>query len=314
METWIGIDVAKDHLDIAVHEGDVWRTTNDEEGIATLVTGLKARDPRLVVLEPTGGYERAVTAALAAARIPLAVINPRQIRDFARATGVLAKTDELDAKVLARFGATIQPEPRTLADAHAEELRDLLVRRRQIVGMLTAEKNRLKRATRAVRERIKDHIAFLEAELDDCNRDLDTLLQTSPVWREREDLLRGVPGIGPVVSMTVVAALPELGRLTHKQIAKLVGLAPLNRDSGRRRGRRAVWGGRADVRNALYMATLSATRYNPVIRPLYQRLLAAGKPKKVAMVACMRKLLIILNAMLKANTPWKEPDTDPAAA
>lgn len=309
MVTWIGIDVAKTHLDVAVEGGQTWRTVNDEEGITGLVTQLREQRPTLVVLEATGGYERDVTAALADASIPVAVVNPRQVRDFAKATGVLAKTDVLDAKVLARFAATVQPEPRTLADAQAEELRDLLTRRQQVVGMLTAEKNRLKQATRIVRPRIKEHIAFLEAELDESDRGLDGLLHASPVWRERENLLRSVPGIGPVVSATLVAALPELGQLSRKQIAKLVGVAPLNRDSGRYRGRRVVWGGRADVRRVLYMAALVATRSNPVIRALYQRLLEAGKPKKVALVACMRKLLVILNAMLKHRTPWQVPRT-----
>jgi transposase len=263
METWIGIDVAKTHLDVAVAGGKQWRVTNDETGITALVTDLRAAYPTLVVLEATGGYERAVTAALAAAPIPVAVVNPRQVRAFARATGVLEKTDELDAKVLARFALTVQPAPRSLADAQAEELRDLLARRRQVVGMLTAEKNRLQQATRSVRERIKDHITFLEAELNQSNRDLDTLLQASPLWREREDLLRSVPGIGPVASATLVAALPELGQLSRKQIAKLVGIAPLNRDSGQYRGRRSVWGGRADVRSVLYMAAW----WQPVIIP-----------------------------------------------
>lgn len=307
METWIGIDVAKTHLDLAIFGGKHWQVPNDEAGITRVVDALGALQPTLVVLEPTGRYERAVTAALAAARIPVAVVNPRQVRDFARATGQLAKTDELDAQVLARFAATVQPEPRGLADVQAEELRDLVARRRQVVGMLTAEKNRLMQATRVVRERIKEHIAFLEEELDQSNSDLDALLQQSPIWREREDLLRSVPGIGPVASATLVAALPELGQLSRKQIAKLVGIAPLNRDSGRYRGHRMVWGGRAEVRCALYMATLVATQHNSVIRAMYERLLAAGKPKKVALVACMRKLLTILNAMLKHHTHWRQP-------
>jgi transposase len=306
-ETWIGIDVAKAQLDVAVHDGESWRSDNDEDGIAALTRRLAALHPAVVVLEATGGYERGVTAALAEAGIPAAVVNPRQVREFARATGVLAKTDALDAKVLARFAATIQPEPRGLADAQAEELRDLLARRRQVVSMLTAEKNRLARATRVVRERIKEHIRFLEGELEESNRDLDALLEASPLWRERENLLRSVPGIGPVVSATLVAALPELGALSRKEITALVGLAPLNRDSGRRQGYRIIWGGRAEVRAALYMATLVATRHNPVIRAMYQRLLAAGKAKKVALVACMRKLLVILNAMLKQHTAWRQP-------
>jgi transposase len=301
MATWIGIDVAKEQLDLAVHQGQAWQVRNDEAGITELVHRLAQLGPTLVLLEATGGYELAATAALADAGIPVAVVNPRQIRDFARATGVLAKTDALDAKVLARFAATVQPEPRGLAEAEAEELRDHLARRRQVVGMLTAERNRLRQATRVVRPRIKAHIAFLAAELEQSNRDLDGLLHASPLWREREDLLRSVPGIGPV------ACLPELGQLSHKQIAALVGLAPLNRDRGGRRGQRLVWGGRAEVRSVLYMATLVATQRNPVIRSLYQRLLAAGKPKKKALVACMRKLLVILNAMVRHHTPWRQP-------
>jgi transposase len=309
METWIGIDVAKHQLDIAVQGGKYWRARNTEEGITELVRAVRELAPTLVVLEATGGYERAVTAALAAATIPVAVVNPRQVRDFAKATGILAKTDELDAKVLAHFAATVQPEPRGLADAEADDLRDLLARRRQVVGMLVAEKNRLKQATRVVRDRIKEHIAFLEQELEKTNGELDTLLQQSPIWREREDLLRSVPGIGPVASVTLVAALPELGTLSRKQIAKLAGVAPLNRDSGQRRGHRMVWGGRAEVRHVLYMATLVATRYNPTIAKMYRGLLDKGKPKKVALVACMRKLLTILNAILKHQSPWREPAT-----
>jgi transposase len=307
MDTWIGIDVAKRHLDIAVHQGKHWRVTNDETGITSLVTQLKKSQPTLVVLEATGGYERAVTAAIAEARIAVAVVNPRQVRDFAKGAGLLAKTDELDAKLLAYFAVTMRPEPRTLADAQLQELRDLLARRRQVVGMLTAEKNRLTQATRVVRERIKDHIRYLEEELDQSNRDLDALLHQSSIWQEREDLLQSVPGIGPTASATLIAGLPELGQLSGKQIAKLAGIAPLNRDSGQRRGYRTVWGGRAEVRSVLYMATLVATRFNPVIRTLYQRLLARGKPKKVALVACMRKLVIILNAMLRDHTPWRQP-------
>jgi transposase len=307
METWIGIDVAKDQLDLAVHGGKHWRARNDEAGVETVATDVVALAPTLVVLEATGGYERAVTVALAARGLSVAVVNPRQVRDFAKATGVLAKTDELDARVLAHFAATVRPTPRTLADAQAHELKELVTRRRQVVSMLTAEQNRLPRTTQAVQERIKAHLVFLETELEEQNRDLDTLLQASPLWRAREDLLRSVPGVGPVTSATLVAALPELGRLSRKEIAALVGVAPLNRDSGQQRGHRIVWGGRAEVRAVLYMAALVATQHNPVIRTLYARLLKAGKPKKVALVACMRKLLTILNAVLRTETPWREP-------
>jgi transposase len=309
MSTWIGIDVAKRHLDVAIDAGKTWRTTNDETGIAALVQDLKEVQPTLAVLEATGGYERGAAAALAEAKIPVAVVNPRQVREFGKAMGMLAKTDALDAQLLAAFAAKVQPEPRELADAQAQTLRDHLARRRQVVGMLVAEKNRLKQASPVVRERIKDHIAYLEDELDDSNRDLDSLLQQSSLWRARDDLLQSVPGIGPVASLTLVAALPELGQLSRKQIAKQVGVAPLNRDSGQRRGHRTVWGGRAEVRHVLYMATLAAIRCNPVIHAHYRHLREVGKPTKVALVACMRKLLLILNAVLKHQTPWKEPAT-----
>lgn len=307
MASWIGIDVAKDQLDLAVDGGKHWQAGNDDAGIETVVRELRALQPQLVVLEATGGYERAVTVALAEAKLPVAVVNPRQVRDFAKATGVMAKTDELDAKVLAHFAAVVQPPVRTLAAAQEQELKDLVARRRQVVGMLTAEKNRVPKATTTVRERIMAHIAFLEADLEQQNRDLDTLLQASPLWQAKENLLRSVPGIGPVASVTLVAALPELGTLNRKEIAALVGVAPLNRDSGQYRGRRIIWGGRAEVRGVLYMAALVATRHNPTIAALYDRLLAAGKPKKVALVACMRKLLTILNAILRTQQPWKQP-------
>lgn len=265
---------------------------------------MKATSPTLIVLEATGGVEVPLTGALAATGLPVVVVNPRQIRDFAKATGQLAKTDALDAQVLARFAEVVRPEPRPLPDAQTQELAALVTRRRQLIEMLTAEKNRLTSARVVVRKQWRAHITWLERALDQANTDMAETIRQSPVWREKEELLRSVPGIGPVLTTTVLANLPELGTLTHKQIAALVGVAPLNRDSGTLRGKRTVWGGRAQVRAALYMAAIVAARFNPVIRAFYQRLRAAGKAKKVALVACMRKLLMIINAMLKHQTPW----------
>ena len=302
---YIGIDVAKAHLDLAVHlSGDPWRVTNDDAGINAVVTHFRELHPALIVVEPTGGLELPLTAALAAAGLPVAVVNPRQVRDFAKATGRLAKTDRLDAQVLAHFAQAVQPAPRPLPDAQTQELAALLARRQQLVQMLTAEKNRLGTSRAPVRQRVRVHISWLTQELADSDRLLNDTIQDSPLWRVKDDLLQGVKGIGPVVSITLMADLPELGTLDRWQIAALVGLAPFNRDSGLMRGKRRVWGGRARVRAALYMATLVATRYNPVIKAFYQRLLEAGKVKKVALTACMRKLLTILNAMLKHNCPW----------
>jgi transposase len=303
---FVGIDVAKAELVMAIRpSGERWTATNDDEGIQRLVTRLGEAAPVLVVLEATGGYERPVVGALATARLPVVVANPRQVRDFARATGQLAKTDRIDADTLALFAERVRPEPRALPDNSAHALDALLTRRRQILGMVTAERNRLEHAVPAVRRGIVQHIRWLERQLHDVDDDLDRTIQASPVWRAKEDLLRSVPGIGPVVSRTLIGDLPELGTLPRKQIAALVGLAPLARDSGTLRGKRLVWGGRAPVRAALYMAALVGTRRNPVIRAFYQRLLMAGKPKKVALTACMRKLLTILNAMLRAHTVWR---------
>ena len=303
---YVGIDVAKANLDVAEGStGAIWRVANDEVGIAEALRRLEVLAPALVVLEATGGYEAPVAAALGAAGLPVAVVNPRQVRDFAKSTGKLAKTDALDARVLALFGERMRPAARPLPDAQAQELSGLLTRRRQVVGMLTAEKNRLHIAPTAVREDIHNHISWLGRSLAKLNAELGDALRRSPLWRENEDLLRSAPGVGPVLTLTLVAELPELGSLDRRQIAALVGIAPFNRDSGTLRGKRTVWGGRAPVRAALYMATLVAARFNPVIRPFYQRLLAAGKPKKVALTACMRKLLTILNAMIKHRTPWQ---------
>jgi transposase len=304
-ESFVGIDVAGAHLDVAVlPSGEAWRVANESVEISDLATRLVALSPARIVLEATGGIEILAASTLAAAGLPVVVINPRQVRDFARATGKLAKTDTIDAEVLAHFADAVRPEVRPLADETSQELAALITRRRQVVEMITAERNRLSRTRYAVRERIRSHIRWLEDELANVDTELRDRVQSSPVWREKENLLRSVPGIGPVVSCTLVAGLPELGSLNRKQIAALVGVAPFNRDSGTLRGKRTVWGGRTHIRAALYMAALVATRCNPTIRDFYERLLAAGKPKKLALIACMRKLLTILNAIIHARTSW----------
>ncbi|MBI2985437.1 MAG: IS110 family transposase [Deltaproteobacteria bacterium] len=302
---FVGIDVSKAKLDIALCPCATRESIpNEAAAIQGLVKRLCTMKIALIVLEATGGVERQVVRALAAAELPVIVVNPRQVRDFAKATGQLAKTDQIDADILARFGEAVRPALRALPDQASEELRALIARRRQLVEMITAEKNRLSGAPKPVRKRIETHIRWLEAELKRVNGDLDQAIRQSPIWREREDLLKSAPGIGPVISHTLLADLPELGRLNRKQIAALVGVAPLNRDSGTLRGHRAIWGGRAHVRAALYMAALVASRRNPVIRDFYTRLRAAGKVPKVALVACMRKLLTILNAMIKHQVRW----------
>ena len=303
---FVGVDVAKTELVMAIRpSGDRWTVANDDDGVRTLLKRLRQHAAALVVLEATGGYERAVVAALAAARLPVVVANPRQVRDFARATGQLAKTDRIDADMLALFGERVRPEPRALPDEAALAFDALLTRRRQILGMIVAERNRLEHALPAVRRGITQHIHWLERQLQDVDRDLDTTIKASPVWRAKDDLLRSAPGVGPVLSRTLIGELPELGTLPRKQIAALVGVAPLARDSGTLKGKRLVWGGRAPVRAALFMAALVGTRCNPVIRVFYARLRAAGKPPKVALTACMRKLLTILNAMVRTNTTWR---------
>ena len=307
-DRFVGIDVSKTALDVALRpEGTHWRSANDEAGIREVVERLGAAGPRLIVLEATGGLERLLVAALAGAGLPVAVVNPRQVRDFAKATGRLAKTDALDAAALAHFAEAIRPEPRPLPDAQSQTLAALVERRRQLVSMLTAEKNRQQQALPAVRPQVAAHIAWLEQALKDLDGELDALLQASPLWRTREQLLRSVPGVGPQVARTLIAQLPELGQASAKHLATLVGVAPLNRDSGTWRGTRAIWGGRRQVRAALYMAALVGVRFNPVLRGFYERLLAAGKPKKLALTACMHKLLLILHAMLRHGTSWVAP-------
>jgi transposase len=301
----IGIDVAKAQLDIAVRpSGEQWVTPTDPASLDDLVGRLQALQPDLIVLEATGGRAGPTVAALAAAGLPVAVVNPRQVRDFARAVGQLAKTDVLDAHVLAHFAEAIHPTPRPLPDAQAQELAALLARRRQLIQMQTAERQRLDTALPLVRPHLQRHLAWLEAELADLEYTLSQLVQASPIWRKRENLLRRVPGIGPTTALTLLAELPELGRLDRKAIAALVGVAPLSCESGTWRGRRIVWGGRARVRTALYMAALVASRYNPTIATFYRRLCTAGKPEKVALTACMQKLLIILNAIVRRGIPW----------
>jgi transposase len=303
---YVGIDVAKASMDAAEYpSGRQWNFNNNEKGINQAVNRLKELSPALVVMEATGDVELPLVAALAVAGLPIVVVNPRQIRDFARAMGRLSKTDAIDAQVIAYFAATVQPKPRLLPDILTQELSAILARRRQVVEMIVAERNRLGVASKAVREGILDHISWLEIELANIDNNLTHSIQRSPIWREKYELLRSVPGIGPVVSATLLGDLPELGTLNRKQIAALVGVAPLNRDSGIFKGKRSAWGGRAKVRAVLYMATLVATRHNAVIRSFYQRLCAAGKEKKVALVACMRKLLIILNAMIRSGVPWR---------
>ena len=305
-QTYVGIDVAKAQVDVAVRPtGQRWVVSYDESGVGELVAQLEDLGPALVLLEASGGLELPLVAALAAAALPVVVVNPRQVRDFARAAGTLAKTDALDAAVLAHFADAIRPSVRPLRDAETQVLNSLAARRHQVMTMLVSEKNRLGTAISAVRPRIEAHIAWLEQELDDLDEGLRQTLRSSPVWREKDDLLRTVPGVGEQISLTLLAHLPELGTLDRRQTAALVGVAPFNRDSGTLRGNRTVWGGRARVRAVLYMGVLSATRYNPVIRDFYQRLLATGKPKKVALVACMRKLVVILNSMLRHRSLWR---------
>jgi len=304
---FVGIDVSKARLDVAVRRSGASESfLNDAAGIKELVKRLAEIQATLIVLEATGGVERGVTRALASAELPVVVVNPRQVRDFAKATGQLAKTDHIDAVVLARFAEAVRPAVRPLPDEITLELRALIARRRQITEMIVAENHRLGGASKAVKKRIDAHLRWLEAELDRADKDLDQSIRHSPMWQENQDLLRTVPGIGPVTSRSLIAELPELGQLNRKQIAALVGIAPLNRDSGTLRGRRTIWGGRAAVRAVLYMAVLVASRHNGVIRAFYKRLRNAGKAPKVALVACMRKLLTILNAMIKHKTRWSE--------
>jgi transposase len=304
-QIFVGIDVAKARLDVHVRPGDEsFSVANEEIAIKELAANLRRRDPALIVLEATGGFEAPVAAALGISKLPVVVINPRQVRDFARATGELAKTDRIDAAMLSLFAERLRPDVRPLPDEAARDFDAQLMRRRQVMEMLVAEKQRLLTARAAVAKQIKAHVKYLERLLSDIDGDLEQAIAESPLWRAKEDLLRSAKGVGPVLSRTLLAELPELGQLNRKQIAKLVGVAPLARDSGTMRGRRQIWGGRRHVRHVLYMATLSATRSNPQIRAYYCRLIAQGKPPRVAIVACMRKLLVTLNAIVRSGQPW----------
>lgn len=301
-----GIDVSKRRLDVCLlPDGEAFSVANDQRGIDELVGRFEEARTKLVVLEATGRYERPAAVAIAAAGIAVAVVNPRQARDFAKATGRLAKTDKIDAEVLARFAASVNPSPSVLPDAEVQALEAILARRRQILEMLTAENNRLQMALPTVAKRIRAHMKWLKKELDRIDKELEEAIEASTAFKENEALLRSVPGVGPVLARTLLAELPELGTLTHKRLSALVGVAPFNNDSGQRRGKREVWGGRAPVRAALYMGALVATRHNPVLKEFYERLLASGKPKKVALVACMRKLLLILNALMRDRAVWR---------
>lgn len=310
---YAGIDISKAKLDVALRPtGNQWQTDNAPKSIAALAERLRGASVSLVVMEATGGLEMPVAAALSAAGLAVAVVNPRQVRDFAKALGRLAKSDGIDADVLAEFGERVRPEVRPLADEQSQELQALVARRNQLQQMRTMERNRLS-AVRAdkVQANIRDHIAWIERQLADLDNDIDRAIKASPMWREADDLLQSVPGIGPVVSAMLLACLPELGTISRGAIAALVGVAPFNRDSGTLRGKRAIWGGRSAIRAGLYMGALVGTRHNPVLRSLYARLVAKGKPKKVALVACMRKLLTILNVIMRTKTPWQQ--TAPAA-
>ena len=302
---FIGIDVSKAWVDVAVRPtGEAWRVDQDQAGVEALVLRLQAMRPQCIVMEATGGYEAPIAAALGAAGLPVAVVNPRQVRDFARSQGKLAKTDRLDAAVIAHFGQASGVTGQALRSPEARALEGLVARRRQIIQMRTAEQQRRQRALPVVREGIEEVIALLNRQVKEIDDELGRRLRESPLWREREDLLRSVPGIGPATVFSLLAELPELGSLDRREAAAVVGVAPLNRDSGKHRGSRRCWGGRGRGRAALYMAALVGVRYNPTLKEFYERLLRAGKPKKVALTACMRKLLTILNAMLKHHTAW----------
>lgn len=316
---FVGIDVSKSWLDVAVHEQEeVLRISNDDPGIASLVKRLKKWKPTLIILEPTGGFEMLVVAELTQAGLPVVVINAKRVRDFARATGRLAKTDKLDAKVLAHFAAAVRPPLRNLRSQEAEQFTALLTRRKQVLEMITVEKNRLVTVRTKMRSDIQAHLQWLSKDLKELDKEIEEFVENSPVWKEKDALLQTVPGVGRVTSATLLGMLPELGQLNRQEIAALVGVAPMNKDSGKKHGKRRVFGGRADVRSVLYMASLAAKKFNPVIRKFYERLLKHGKEKKVALTACspalaggarVRKLLVILNSMMHTKQPWR---TQPA--
>ena len=305
-DIFIGIDISKEHLDIAVRPtGQKWRMNNNETDISVLAQRLKTLAPKLIVVEATGGLEMPLANTLAAEALPLVIVNPRQVRDFAKAMGQLAKTDSIDADILAHFAEAAKPTPRQLPDKESQKLKALIKRRKQIVDMITEETNRLKSAPSYMDKDIKKHLDWLKEERKNIDNMLSKNVKSNHLWKEKDDLFQSVPGIGSVVSTTLIASLPELGTLTNKQISALVGVAPFNCDSGNMRGKRRIWGGRADVRSVLYMAVVSAIRWNSVIKAFYNRLIEAGKAVKVALTACMHKLIIILNAMAKSGTSWK---------
>jgi len=304
-EAYVGVDVSKDQLDVkALPCNETRQFSNDDPGIKKLVTFVRKIDPQLIVFESTGGLEMAAVSSLIENHLPVVVVNPRQVRDFAKATGRLAKTDSIDTDTIARFARDIRPEVRPIKDEHTQLLSALNARRRQIVDMLVAEKNRLYTAPKPNMKSIQKHIQWLERSLEDINQDIDKIIKKSPTWRENDRILQSFKGVGPVVSASLLGDLPELGTLNRKKIATLVGVAPLNCDSGRFRGRRRIKGGRANVRRKLYMAAVASLRHNPMIRDFYDRLIDAGKPSKLALTACMRKILTILNAMMKNRTYW----------
>jgi transposase len=303
-KVFVGVDVSKDNLDVAIgSEKQILTFANDQKGVDALIEKLNRIGPELIVFESTGGYERLAASLFVEAGLPVVIVNPRQVRDFAKSAGILAKTDAIDARVIARFAEAVKPDVRQLKDHQTSELTALVTRRRQIIEMIVAENNRLKLANKRNKKDIKDHIRWLQKRLDKIESDIDKMIQSSPIWRCKDDILRSVPGIGPITSASLICDLPEL---SPKKIAMLAGLAPLNCDSGKYKGRRRIWGGRASVRSGLYMATMAAIRCNPAIKGFYQRLTAAGKCHKVAATACMRKLLIIANAMLRDQTLWQQ--------
>ena len=306
-EVFIGIDISKKYCDLAViPDGTQARFNNDEEGQEAILSFIIPLNPARIIIEATGGYEMGIMRTLAEGNLPVVAVNPRQVRDFAKATGRLAKTDRIDAGVLAQFAKVIQPDIRPLPEKEAEVLRALVTRRRQLIQMLTMEKNRLEKSPPAAGKDIRNHIYYLTESLKMIDKDISRNIRKSPLWKEKETILMSMPGVGPVISCTLIAALPELGTLNRKAIAALVGLAPFNRDSGKYRGKRTIWGGRSHVRATLYMGAISAIKFNPAIRSFYKKLVEAGKAKKLALTACMRKLLTILNTMLKNKTTWIE--------
>lgn len=302
---FVGIDISQEYLDVAVvGQVRVIRVANDQAGLRVLAQDLRVSAPQLIVMEASGGYERRPAAVLLSAGLPVSIVNPRQVRDFARSLGRLAKTDAIDARVLARFAEVLRPEAIVLSEEAQEQLRELDQRHRQLVQMIVAERNRLRHAPRTA-DRIEEHLRWLEQEVKRTDEEIASLIDSDPELRAKAAILQSVPGVGRVLSSALLSGLPELGRLNRKEIAALVGVAPLNWDSGKLRGKRAIWGGRAHIRTLLYMAALVASRRNPAIRALYNRLCEAGKPKKVALVAAMRKLLITLNSMLRTGTAWR---------